>query len=207
MANSNREHSVKDDEITSVISSAQREKLYKYRNVRNQSARKEWHSDITFEPIPSDYTLLRLTELPKTGGDTLWASGYEVYDRISEPYQKFLEGLTATCAQPRFNEAARENDFTVHPGPRGAPENSDFSTAIWDNRPVYHAATWDYEGLSPRTGHRAAGLGERPYLDPKSIGRREALTRDEKLVDLFTFKCDFLAMMVLPVLHNHALSY
>ncbi|KAJ5558478.1 Taurine catabolism dioxygenase TauD/TfdA [Penicillium sp. DV-2018c] len=243
IANSNREHSVKDDEI-SVISSAQREKLYKDRNVRNQSARKEWHSDITFEPIPSDYTLLRLTELPKTGGDTLWASGYEVYDRISEPYQKFLEGLTATYAQPRFNEVAKENDFTVHPGPRGAPENvgeelraehpvirtnpvtgwksvfavgshvqkinglSDeesrhlldwFVTlivenhdlqvrnrwqnpndlAIWDNRSVYHAATWDYEGLGPRTGHRAVGLGERPYLDPKSIGRREALARDE----------------------------
>lgn len=26
----------------------------------------------------------------------LWASGYEIYNRISEPYQKFLEGLTGT---------------------------------------------------------------------------------------------------------------
>jgi alpha-ketoglutarate-dependent taurine dioxygenase len=55
--------------------------------------------------------------------DTLWASGYEVYDRISEPYQKFLESLTATYAQPGFNEIAKKNDFAVHPGPRGAPEN------------------------------------------------------------------------------------
>lgn len=55
--------------------------------------------------------------------DTLWASGYEVYDRISEPYQKFLETLTATYAQPRFNEVAKNNDFKIHPGPRGAPEN------------------------------------------------------------------------------------
>ena len=67
VANSGREHSVKDDEI-SVISSASREKLYEHRNQRKQTARREWHSDITFEPIPSDYTLLRLTELPKTGG-------------------------------------------------------------------------------------------------------------------------------------------
>ncbi|KAJ6139573.1 Taurine catabolism dioxygenase TauD/TfdA [Penicillium samsonianum] len=243
VANSGREHSVKDDEI-SVISSAGREKLYKDRNTRKQTARREWHSDITFEPIPSDYTLLRLTELPKTGGDTLWASGYEVYDRISEPYQKFLEGLTATYAQPGFNEIAKRNDFTIHPGPRGAPENvgeeliaehpvirtnpvtgwkSVFAVgthvqkvngvseeesrhlldwfvtlivenhdlqvrnrwqnpndlAIWDNRSVYHAATWDYDGLGPRTGHRAVGLGERPYLDPKSIGRREALAKSE----------------------------
>jgi alpha-ketoglutarate-dependent taurine dioxygenase len=55
--------------------------------------------------------------------DTLWASGYEVYDRLSEPYQKFLEGLTATYAQPRFNEVAKNNNFTIHLGPRGAPEN------------------------------------------------------------------------------------
>ncbi|KAJ5165765.1 hypothetical protein N7492_006061 [Penicillium capsulatum] len=242
VANSEREHSVKDDEI-SVISSQQRQKLYLDRNTRKQSARREWHSDITFEPVPSDYTILRLTELPTTGGDTLWASGYEVYDRISRPYQKFLEGLTATYAQPRFTEVARDNNFKVHPGPRGAPENvgdelraqhpvirtnpvtgwkSVFAVgshvqkvdglseeesshllrwfvslivenhdlqvrfrwqnpndlAIWDNRSVYHAATWDYDDQGPRTGHRAVGLGERPYLDPQSVGRREALARE-----------------------------
>lgn len=67
VANSGREHSVADDEI-SIISSKQRKTLYTHRNDRKQSARAEWHSDITFEPIPSDYTILRLTELPKTGG-------------------------------------------------------------------------------------------------------------------------------------------
>lgn len=66
--NSGREHGVKDDEI-SVISSAERQKLYRDRNeTKRQSARREWHSDITFEPIPSDYTILRLTQLPETGG-------------------------------------------------------------------------------------------------------------------------------------------
>jgi alpha-ketoglutarate-dependent taurine dioxygenase len=49
--------------------------------------------------------------------------------------------------------------------------------AIWDNRSVYHAATPDYlnQGLGERTGQRAVSLGERPYLDPSSTGRREAL--------------------------------
>lgn len=65
--NSGREHGAQDDEI-SVISSQQRQKFYTDRNQRKQSSRREWHSDITFEPIPSDYTILRLTELPKTGG-------------------------------------------------------------------------------------------------------------------------------------------
>ena len=47
--------------------------------------------------------------------------------------------------------------------------------AIWDNRSVFHAATFDYFGLGERFGNRAVGLGERPYLDPNSTSRREAL--------------------------------
>ena len=52
--------------------------------------------------------------------------------------------------------------------------------AIWDNRSVYHAATPDYldQGLGERTGQRAVSLGERPYLDQTSTGRREALARE-----------------------------
>ncbi|THU87848.1 taurine catabolism dioxygenase [Dendrothele bispora CBS 962.96] len=54
-----------------------------------------WHADITFEKVPSDYAILKMHTLPPTGGDTLWASGYEAYDRLSPAFKKFLEGLTA----------------------------------------------------------------------------------------------------------------
>jgi alpha-ketoglutarate-dependent taurine dioxygenase len=172
--------------------------------------------------------------------DTLWASGYEIYDRLSPPYQKFFEGLTATYAQPGFGIAAKENNFELYKGPRGAPENvgteltavhpvirtnpvtgwkSIFGVghhvqringlteqeskevldrfvnliadnhdlqvrhrwqnpndlAIWDNRSVLHTATFDYAGLGARTGQRAVSLGEKPYFDPSSKSRREAL--------------------------------
>lgn len=169
-----------------------------------------------------------------------------MYDRISPPYQKFLEGLTATYAQPNFNKAAEENGFKLFSGERGAPENvgeelkaihpvirtnpvtgwksvfavgthvqsiNDLSEeesrelldrfvrlvtenhdlqvrhrwlnpndlAIWDNRSVYHAATPDYdnhhEDLGERTGNRAVGLGERPFFNPDSQSRREALAK------------------------------
>jgi alpha-ketoglutarate-dependent taurine dioxygenase len=51
--------------------------------------------------------------------------------------------------------------------------------AIWDNRSVYHAATPDYlEIFGERTGSRAVSLGERPYFDPASSGRREALAKE-----------------------------
>ncbi|KAH6701418.1 putative alpha-ketoglutarate-dependent taurine dioxygenase [Leptodontidium sp. MPI-SDFR-AT-0119] len=248
VSNSGRDLGGKDDEI-SVISSEQAKKIYKdrflFQTEKKQSGKEGWHSDITFEPIPSDYALLRLTQLPKTGGDTLWASGYEVYDRLSAPYQKFLESLTATYAQPKFNEAADKNGFKIYSEPRGAPENvgekleaihpvirtnpvtgwkSIFAVghhvqkindlapeeskallewfvrlivdnhdlqvrhrwqnpndlAIWDNRSVYHAATPDYldQNLGERTGQRAVSLGERPYLDAQSTGRREALAKE-----------------------------
>lgn len=71
VSNSGREDGDKDDEI-SVISSKQAKKLYKFRffdeNKKKQSSKESWHSDITFEPIPSDYAILRLTELPESGG-------------------------------------------------------------------------------------------------------------------------------------------
>lgn len=189
---------------------------------------------------------MRLTQLPETGGDTLWASGYELYDRISPTLQRFLDSLTAYYAQPLFNQAAEKNKFDIWTSERGAPENvgeileaihpvirtnpvtgwkSIFAVghhvqrihglseeeskhflswfvqlivenhdlqvrlkwkdvndlAIWDNRSVYHAATPDYihEGnLGERTGSRAVSLGERPYFDPSSKSRREALAAE-----------------------------
>ncbi|KAK1759870.1 hypothetical protein QBC47DRAFT_338334 [Echria macrotheca] len=252
ISNAAREYGGKDNQI-SVISSEQAKKLYADRffnswgGDRRQSAKGQWHSDITFEPIPSDYALLRLTQLPKTGGDTLWASGYELYDRISPTLRGFLDTLTAYYAQPLFNDAAKRNNFEIFAGERGAPENvgetleavhpvirtnpvtgwksvfavghhvkrihglseeeskhfldwfvklivenhdlqvrfrwqAENDVAIWDNRSVYHAATPDYvfeDGLGERKGSRAVSLGEKPYFDPASTSRRDALKAEK----------------------------
>jgi len=45
--------------------------------------------------------------------------------------------------------------------------------AIWDNRSVFHSATFDYDG--DRWGNRVVGIGEKPYLDPNSKSKAEAL--------------------------------
>ncbi|KAJ9231941.1 hypothetical protein DTO166G5_6472 [Paecilomyces variotii] len=202
----------------------------------------QWHSDIQFEPVPADYTSLRLTELPTTGGDTLWASGYEIYDRFSRKYQEFFESLTATFTGDAFLRAAERSPTKVkiYDEPRGNPlntgdvltaihpvvrtnpvtgwksifaigpfpkyinelsptesdellkkfhsviiENHDLQLrfkwrnkndiAIWDNRSVFHSATFDYDGLGERFGHGAVRIGEKPYLDPNSMSRTEAL--------------------------------
>lgn len=87
-----------------------------------QTHAREWHSDHSYETCPPDYTILRMTEMPPTGGDTLWASGYELYDRLSTPYQKFFESLTATHEVPNLRSAAERGEVFV--GERGAPENT-----------------------------------------------------------------------------------
>ncbi|KAJ7579072.1 taurine catabolism dioxygenase [Mycena floridula] len=195
-----------------------------------------WHADITFEPVPSDYAILKMHTLPPVGGDTLWASGYEAYDRLSPAFRKFLEGLTAVHNGDFFIEYARKNNLKVQ-DLRGSPENTGESLsaihpvirtnpvtgykslfvnrgftkrivelsqdesddileylfrhisenhdiqvrfkwslndlAIWDNRSTYHTATNDYAAL--RQGNRVVSIGERPFFDPKSRSRREAL--------------------------------
>lgn len=65
-----------DDPEISTISSKQFNKLRIGSNKGNSdeqtSLKKQnnaqWHSDIGFEPVPADYTSLRLVQLPETGG-------------------------------------------------------------------------------------------------------------------------------------------
>ena len=78
---------------------------------------------ITFEKTPSDYAILKIHTLPETGGDTLWASAYEAYDRLSLPYRTFLEGLTAIHCARRFNTVAARYGRKVRTDERGAPDN------------------------------------------------------------------------------------
>ncbi|KAI1337456.1 taurine dioxygenase family protein [Xylariaceae sp. FL0016] len=246
--NNTSEFGVGDAQI-STISSLHRKKVFNHGEQSNKRRYDSalWHSDIQFEPVPADYTSLRLTQLPKTGGDTLWASGYEIYDSFSKPYQKFFEGLTATFIGDGFHKAAARNPDTtkiyteargnpansggaleaVHPVVRTNPvtgwksifaigpfpkrinelsqkesdellkkfrdtilENHDLQVrfkwrnkndlAIWDNRSVFHSATFDYEGLGERFGNRAVGIGEKPYFDPRSTSRSEELYRSHE---------------------------
>jgi alpha-ketoglutarate-dependent taurine dioxygenase len=83
-------------------------------------------SSITFERIPSDYAILKVHTLPGdgTGGDTLWASGYEAYDRLSPSFQAYAETLTATHHQPNFVRVSKEFSEELISDDRGAPENS-----------------------------------------------------------------------------------
>lgn len=119
----------KIDPEVSLISSKKQVGLRENQNSQFRAA-SGWHSDIAFESVPADYSILKIIESPPTGGDTLWASGYSLYDKLSPSFRSYLETLTGTYSQPRFKQKA-EGKYEIHSGQRGAPENvGDELTAI-----------------------------------------------------------------------------
>ncbi|KAG5359229.1 Alpha-ketoglutarate-dependent taurine dioxygenase [Yarrowia sp. C11] len=87
-------------------------------------ASRGWHTDITFEPVPSDYAILKLLQIPENGGgDTLWASGYEAYEQLSPYYQELLEKLTAVHSGQFFEQVVSQRGDELYDQPRGNPAN------------------------------------------------------------------------------------
>lgn len=70
MSNVDRANGLNDRELSIISSKMQKDiSLDRFLNYgKDQSQKNQWHSDITFEPVPSDYAILRMTELPETGG-------------------------------------------------------------------------------------------------------------------------------------------
>lgn len=58
-------------------------------------AGKEWHSDISYKPLPSLGSLLHAQELPAEGGDTLFANMHLAYDALPAHLRKAVEGRKA----------------------------------------------------------------------------------------------------------------
>lgn len=183
--NNTSEFGVPDAQV-STISSLARKKMFRHEHQPNKRRydSAQWHSDIQFEPAPADYTSLRLTQLPTSGGDTLWASGYELYDRFSKPYQKFFDGLTATFIGSGFLEAAKNDpvNVRVHTEARGSPLNigADLATV----HPIVRT--------HPVTGWKSLfALG--PF--PKRINELSPTESDELLKKFYT-----------TILENHDLQ-
>ncbi|GAA5903594.1 TauD/TfdA dioxygenase family protein [Sporobolomyces salmoneus] len=98
-------------------------RMITFKDERSDLASHGWHTDISFEPRPARYSMLRMTALPPSGGDTLFSSAYSHYDMLSLPMKEFLSNLKATHSGAMFRRQARKNGFDLHLGPRGAPEN------------------------------------------------------------------------------------
>ncbi|KUL86969.1 hypothetical protein ZTR_05740 [Talaromyces verruculosus] len=196
-------------------------------NFRKTGGASAWHSDLVHESQPAGITHLHNDTIPSVGGDTLWASGYSAYEKLSPSFRKFIDGKTAIYrsahsyldrknpqAGPQFVEREHplvrthpatgwkalwvnrsmtvrivgldkaESDLILgylydvyerNPDIQVRFKWSPKTSALWDNRITIHNASWDYEGLEPRHGTRVTSLAEKPYFDPNSPTRRQAL--------------------------------
>lgn len=51
----------------------------------------DWHTDLSWTAEPPRWGFLHAVEVPATGGDTLWASGFAMYERLGERLRRFCE--------------------------------------------------------------------------------------------------------------------
>ncbi|KIK56607.1 hypothetical protein GYMLUDRAFT_204569 [Collybiopsis luxurians FD-317 M1] len=64
-------------------------------NFRNPGGASRWHSDLVHELQPAGITHLHNDTVPPIGGDTLWASGYSAYEKLSPDFRKIIDGKYA----------------------------------------------------------------------------------------------------------------
>ena len=62
---------------------------------RRPGGASRWHTDLVHEKQPAGVTHLHNDTVPTVGGDTLWASGYAAYEKLSLSFRKFIDGKTA----------------------------------------------------------------------------------------------------------------
>jgi len=62
---------------------------------RKPGGASRWHTDLVHEKQPAGVTHLHNDTIPTIGGDTLWASGYGAYEKLSPEFRKIIDGRTA----------------------------------------------------------------------------------------------------------------
>lgn len=75
-------------------------------DVDNKPDTNDWHKDLTFKSNPPFASILHGINVPKVGGDTLWASMSAAYDSLPDGWKEHLEGLKAIHDMGTFR-----NDF------------------------------------------------------------------------------------------------
>jgi alpha-ketoglutarate-dependent taurine dioxygenase len=105
---------------------------------RRPGGASRWHSDLVHERQPAGVTHLHNDTVPTVGGDTLWASGYAAYEKLSPLFRKLIDGRTAIyrSAHPYLDrnkpEEGQKYVEREHPLVRVHPATG--WKALWVNR-------------------------------------------------------------------------
>ncbi|KAF8525068.1 alpha-ketoglutarate catabolism dioxygenase [Hysterangium stoloniferum] len=83
----------------------------------NRVARTSWHSDVTYERQTPGTTFFFILDQPDVGGDTLFVSQVEAYNRLSPEFKKLLEPLKALHSAVAQAEHSRNRGGPVRREP------------------------------------------------------------------------------------------
>jgi taurine dioxygenase len=128
---------------------------------RRYSYTNDWHTDVTAAVNPPAGSVLRAEVVPEFGGDTTFTNLVAAYEGLSDPLQRFVDGLRAEhrygAAQARRGEAP---------------------TAVVTEHPL--VARHPVVRVHPVTGERAL------FVNPGFTSRIVGINRDEsrRLLDL-----------------------
>ena len=120
-----------------------------------------WHTDHSYDQAPAMGSMLYAREVPKTGGDTLFASMYAAYDALSNGLKATLNGLRA-CHSSR-------HVF----GPEGLARRGDLAGRIGNPELATQDAVHPVVIRHPETGRKAL------YVNPGFTLQFEGWTEEE----------------------------
>jgi taurine dioxygenase len=128
-----------------------------------------WHSDLSYKEIPSLGSMLHAQELPKDGGDTLFANQHTAWEALPRQLQEKVAHLTAEHSYlAKYAELQRRN-----------PWRPNLTQAQIDEvKPVMQPVV----RVHPETGRRALFVSE--HFTTKIVGLPEAES-DALLAELF----------------------
>jgi taurine dioxygenase len=121
-----------------------------------------FHSDLCYTEHPVAGTMLYSIEVPKTGGNTLFADQYAAYDTLPEAMKACIDGLRAT------NRYEIGYDVTIRRG-RASPD-----APAWTHGMVR---------VHPKTGRKALYVNRLMTHDIEGMSEAEAETLLDQLYD------------------------
>ena len=73
----------------------------------------EWHTDLTFRATPPFASILYAAEVPRVGGDTLWANMHAAYAALPDSIKREISALSAVHDFGSFRNDALGDDGDV----------------------------------------------------------------------------------------------
>ena len=134
-----------------------------------------WHTDFSFLQAPPMGSVLYALEVPRRGGDTIWANMYDAYEALSEGMKAMLAGMRAMHSGHVY-------------GARNPPKGIRTSRSIEISRDNPEA---DVERAHPVVRHHPESGRKCLFVNPVYTTRFEGMTQAE-------------SRPLLEFLHDHA---